>query len=223
MEQAFGLDIPVTLEDVCDRRRMALIVYDMQIGVLSQIDDAQEITAAVVAVLDAARRAGVRVLFTRYMSLPNELAGTSQLRTAMAWQRVQHAAQVKPAFPRDSPQFEHVPEVTPRPTEAVFDRIAMSAFVGTPLEFALRDCGLEAFAIVGVAMEVGIEPTVRHATDLGFLPVVVTDACGAGHREAAERALATLRFAGGSLETQSATLCSTLAASTETFADRDPS
>jgi biuret amidohydrolase len=212
MEHAFGLDIPLTLEEVCDRRRMALIVHDMQVGIVSQIDDAQEITSGVVTVLDAARRAGVRVFFTRHMSLPNEIAGASQLRTAMAWQRVDNVAQVKPAFPRDSAQFELVPEVTPRPTEAVFDKIAMSAFVGSPLEMALRDCGLEAFAIVGVALEVGIEPTVRHATDLGFLPVVVTDACGAGNPEAAERSLATLRFAGGSLETQNATLCSTLAA-----------
>ncbi len=212
MEHAFGLDIPLTLEEVCDRRRMALIVHDMQVGIVSQIDDAQEITSAVVTVLDAARRAGVRVFFTRHISLPNEIAGASQLRTAMAWQRVDNVAQVKPAFPRDSAQFELVPEVTPRPTEAVFDKMAMSAFVGTPLEMALRDCSLEAFAIVGVALEVGIEPTVRHATDLGFLPVVVTDACGAGHLEAAERSLETLRFAGGSLETQTATLCSTLAA-----------
>jgi nicotinamidase-related amidase len=212
MEHAFGLDIPFTLEEVCDRRRMALIVHDMQVGILSQIDDAQEITSAVVTVLDAARRAGVRVFFTRHMSLANEIAGASQLRTAMAWQCVDSVTQVKPAFPRNSPQFELVPEVTPRPTEAVFDKMAMSTFVGTPLEMALRDCRLEAFAIVGVALEVGIEPTVRHATDLGFLPVVVTDACGAGNREAAERALATLRFAGGSLETQTAALCSTLAA-----------
>ncbi len=29
MQHAFGLDIPQTLEDVCDPRRMALIVYDM--------------------------------------------------------------------------------------------------------------------------------------------------------------------------------------------------
>jgi nicotinamidase-related amidase len=93
-----------------------------------------------------------------------------------------------------------VPDVRPRPTEAFFDKIAMSAFVGSPLEMALRDCRLEAFAIVGVAMEIGIEPTVRHGIDLGFLPVVVTDACGAGDLEAAERSRETLRFAGGSLE-----------------------
>jgi hypothetical protein len=29
MERAFGLEIPRTLEEVCDARRLALIVYDM--------------------------------------------------------------------------------------------------------------------------------------------------------------------------------------------------
>jgi len=33
MKQAFGLDIPRTLEDVCDPRRLALLVYDMQVGI----------------------------------------------------------------------------------------------------------------------------------------------------------------------------------------------
>jgi nicotinamidase-related amidase len=56
----------------------------------------------------------------------------------------------------------------------------MSAFEGTPLPIILRDCALNAFAIVGVATEVGIEPTVRHGADLGFIPIVVSDACDAG-------------------------------------------
>jgi biuret amidohydrolase len=55
-------------------------------------------------------------------------------------------------------------------------------------------------------MEVGIEPTVRHALDLGYLPIVVADACGAGHAEAAARSRATLEFTGGSLWTDSVTV-----------------
>lgn len=66
-----------------------------------------------------------------------------------------------------------VPELNPLPSEAVFDKIAMSAFEGTPLNFALRDCGVDAFFIVGIAMEIGIEPTVRHGADLGYIPVIV--------------------------------------------------
>src|SRR3954469_9763275 len=68
-------------------------------------------------------------------------------------------------FLRDSPGFAIVPELAPRASEAIFDKLAMSAFEGTPLEMALRDCGITAVAIVGIATEIGIEPTARHAAD----------------------------------------------------------
>jgi len=33
MQHAFGREIPQTLDDVCDPARLALIVYDMQVGI----------------------------------------------------------------------------------------------------------------------------------------------------------------------------------------------
>jgi nicotinamidase-related amidase len=50
----------------------------------------------------------------------------------------------------------------------------------TPLAIALRDCGISSITIVGIATEVGIEPTARHAADLCFIPVIIADACGGG-------------------------------------------
>ncbi len=90
MEKAFGLDVPRTLEEVCDPGRMALLVYDMQVGIVSQLPDGDEITARVGEVLAAARDGGFRVFFTRHVSLPKELMGVFQLRQAMIWQRVEH-------------------------------------------------------------------------------------------------------------------------------------
>jgi biuret amidohydrolase len=197
----FDLDIPRTLDEACNPRRLALIVYDMQVGILRQVKNGPEIIAKVVEVLRAAREANVRVFFTRHLSLPKELMGVSQLRMAMAWQRVNRVEDVHPWFLRDSPGFQLVPEITPLPSEAIIDKITMSAFEGTPLNIALRDCGVNAFAIVGVATEIGIEPSVRHGVDLGYVPVVVRDGCGAGHREAAERALAALEYLGDTLFT----------------------
>jgi biuret amidohydrolase len=144
MDHGFGLDVPEALVEVCQPERLALVVYDMQVGIVPQLPDGKEVTRAVADVLDAARAGGFRVFFTRHMSLPNEVAGVSQLRTAKAWQRARTVAEVKPSFPRDSPQFQIVPELAPRASEAILDKIAMSAFVGTPLEMALRDCGLVA-------------------------------------------------------------------------------
>ena len=70
MKGIFGLSIPETLEEVCDPRRVALLVCDMQIGILSQIKNPEQITLQVLKVLSAARRAGVRVLSSRHLSLP---------------------------------------------------------------------------------------------------------------------------------------------------------
>jgi biuret amidohydrolase len=210
MDRAYGLEIPQSLDEACDPARLALIVYDMQVGILRQLRNGAEVVAKVVEVLDAARAAGVRVIFMRHMSLPNELAGVFQLRMAMSWQKVTRAEDVEPWFLRDTPGFQLVPELSPRPSEAVLDKITMSAFEGTPLPIVLRDCGLNSFAIVGVALEVGIEPTVRHGADLGFIPIVVSDACGAGDQAAGERALTSLRFAGDAFVTDSETFSKAL-------------
>ena len=114
--------------------------------------------------------------------------GIAQLRTWISWQRKDRVEDVVSPFLRDSAGFQIVPELRPRSSEAIFDKLSLSAFKGTPLEFALRDLQVTAFAIVGVATEEhdGLEPTVRHGADRGLIPVVVTDSCGAGnpHRQA---------------------------------------
>ncbi len=196
MEKVFGLEIPENLEEACELDRTALIVYDMQVGIFSQLSNGSQIKSQVVKVLQTAREVGLRIFFMRHMSLPNELSGVFQLKTAKAWQRATSVKDVKPWFLRDSPGFQLIPEITPLASEAIFDKITMSAFESTPLDIALRDCGIQTAIVVGVATEIGIEPTVRHAADLGYIPVVVTDACGAGNEEAGQRAIASLRFVG---------------------------
>ena len=210
MKSAYGLRIPQTLEEVCDPQKVGLLVYDMQTGILSQLKNPEAITQKVLKVLTAAREVGVRVFFSRHLSLPKELMGMSQYRMAIAWQRADSPEKVSPWFLRDAPGFQIIPELLPRPSEGVFDKLTMSAFEGTWLDFALRDCGINAFIIVGVATEIGIEPTARHGADLGYIPVVVTDACGAGNEEAAQRSIESLKFAGDALISDTETICGVL-------------
>jgi biuret amidohydrolase len=210
MKRVQGLDIPQSLEEICDPSRMALVVYDMQIGILKQIKNADAIVAKVARVLDAARANDVRTFFMRHMSLPKELMGAFSYRMAMAWQRTDDPEKVNPWFLRDSPGFQITPELAPRPSEAIFDKLTMSALEGTPLAIALRDCSITSIALVGVAMEIGIEPTARHAADLGIVPVIVEDACGNGHAEAARRSVESLKFAGDAVFTDVEAFCRVL-------------
>ena len=210
MKTWIDLAMPASLADVCRPDRMALIVYDMQVGIVNQVSSGGVIAERVSRVLAAARANGFRVIFTRHLSMPPKLMGRFQMRQAMAWQRVADPTQVRPWFLRDTPGFQIVPELTPQPDEAVFDKLAFSAFEGTPVEMVLRDNGLIAFAIVGIATEIGIDPTVRHGVDLGLIPVMAQDACGAGDAEAAERSLANIAFSGDAIMTDVNALCSAM-------------
>lgn len=168
---------------------------------------------------DYCRAIGVPVAYSRHLSLPTRWIGAFQTRMAMAWQRIDEPTAVKPWFLRGTSGFELVPELTPSDDEFVFDKLAMSAFEGTPLQFALRDRGITTLAICGIALEIGIDPTVRHAADLGIVPVVVSDACGAGHGEAGQRTLDQLRFIGDAIITDEVAFCAALNSGARTETD----
>ncbi len=206
MQRAYGLEIPESVEEACLPGRVALLVYDMQDGIAEHIRDRPQIVKRVATLLAAARAARVPVLYVRHVSLPNEMSGVAALRTAMAWQRVGGVTDVRSLFPPDAPQTQILPEVAPRNGEPVFDKLGMSAFVGTPVDVVLRDKGIGTVAVVGAVLEIGIEPTVRHAADLGYLPVVVEDACGVVEPSAAARSLAALDYMMMSLRTDSQTI-----------------
>ncbi len=177
MERAYGLEIPQNLEEVCSPNKMALLVYDMQVGIMNQLptEKTNHITKQVLQVLEAARRGGFRVFFSRHLSLPKEAAGIFQLRQAMMWQRTNKVGEINSWFSRDSESFQLIPELAPLDSEVIFDKITMSAFEGTFLDIALRDCGINSFAIVGIATEIGIEPTIHHGSDrhLNSFPIPV--------------------------------------------------
>ena len=192
MQRAFGVDVPDTVAEMCRPGAAAVLVYDAQEGILAHVRDREGLTARIAAVLDAARAAGVPVVYVRHVSLPPSHMGVAALRTAMAWQRKERADAVTSSFPPDAAHTALTADLAPADGEPVFDKLGMSALVGTPLEALLRDRGLTTLVLVGAVLEIGIEPTARHAADLGFLPVVVDDACGVVDEEAGQRSLAAL-------------------------------
>ena len=207
MQEFSGITIPRSLDEIISPQNTALIIYDMQVGIVHQINNGQEVTQKVNRLVAAGRAAAMRVFFTRHMSLPKELMGAFQCRTAMAWQGVDSMEKVKPMFLRESPAFQIIPELQPLPSEGIIDKITMSAFEGTYLEIALRDCGIRSFIIAGIALEIGIDPTCRQGADLGFWPILVRDACGFGNEEAANHSLASLSHMADTTVSEVDTIC----------------
>lgn len=194
MQHAFGVAVPETVAEMCSPGLAAVLVYDVQVGILAHVRDSEPLVECIRSVIRAARHAGVPVVYVRHVSVPPTHMGIGALRSAMAWQRTQSATDVRAAFPPEAPQTQLVHNLAPEGAEPVFDKLGMSAFVGTPLEMILRDRQLTTVILVGAVLEIGIEPTARHAADLGFLPVVVDDACGIVEPEAAARSLVSLDY-----------------------------
>ena len=183
MPEAFGFSVPTEVDQLADPSRTAVIIYDMQVGIISQIKEGAAVLKNCVELVAAARRSGYRIFFTRHMWLPLRAAGVGQLRRAMIWQRTEDSAKLVTPFMSGSGPWQIAAELNPGADDVLIDKITMSAFTGTFLDIALRDARIESFIIAGIALEVGIGPTVRHGADLNYIPIVITDACGSMTQE----------------------------------------
>jgi biuret amidohydrolase len=79
-----SLQVPKSLKEIARPEKCALVVYDMQAGILSQLPHGPKILDKVLEVLELARGHGFRVVFLRHMSLPTKLAGVFQIAARTA-------------------------------------------------------------------------------------------------------------------------------------------
>lgn len=84
-----------------------------------------------------------------------------------------------PFFRPDTEGSEIHRTVLPGPGEAVLKKNRPNAFIGTGLENALREAGIEHVTICGAMSQMCVDASARAAADLGFGVTVVEDACAA--------------------------------------------
>lgn len=187
--------VPRALSEVVDPQRTALVVWDMQTALAARADGADACTEKIRELLDAARGAGVMVVYSRHVAPPLELMSPSALRSLMRQQNATDPAMVKPFMQAGTPDVEIVPALAPRSDELVVDKSTPSLFIGTPVERRLHARDVRTIVLSGIATERGVEMTARHALALGFFAVVAEDACAAFSAEAHALGLAYLRTA----------------------------
>lgn len=100
---------------------------------------------------------------------------------------VQHLSQDSgsPLHP-SQPGTEFKPETAPKASEPVFQKEVNSAFIGTDLESYLRDQKIQSLVIVGLTTNHCVSSTTRMAENLGFTPIIITDATAAFEQEGAD-------------------------------------
>lgn len=67
--------------------------------------------------------------------------------------------------------------------DIVITKRQWGAFYGTELELQLRRRGIDTLILCGIATNIGVESTARHAWELGFSLIIAEDACSAASQE----------------------------------------
>jgi len=179
MSQELGLELS----------RPVLIIWDMQYGIAQRAFNFKEIVQRIVALRDSFHGSGLPVIYSQHTGLPYEYLSPANI--AFFERR---GLNPRSGFMKvGSREWEIVTELAPASEDLILRKHTASFFVGTMLEQMLRNRGIETLVLSGVSTEAGIEGTARHASYLGFRPIVVEDAIGSSDKENHEKALWLMR------------------------------
>ncbi|QYR23469.1 cysteine hydrolase [Paenibacillus sp. sptzw28] len=148
----------------------ALLVMDVQNGIVSRFADDPEVLVPLQNAVKAAREAGTPVIFVRVafrdgfpeISTRNKSFSTIAQRGGMTsadWSTQIH----------DS--------VGPRMDEPIVTKLRVSGFAGSDLEVILRAYRVDKLVLTGIATSGVVLSTLREAADKDFELTVLSDAC----------------------------------------------
>ncbi|WP_157246819.1 cysteine hydrolase family protein [Nonomuraea typhae] len=155
----------------------ALIVGDLQAGIVDNYPFAADVLPVMEKVVPAARAAGIPVIFIRFALRASGLdvaAGNQVIGTL-------HGAGT--LFHEDSPETLVHRHIAPSPGEAVVLKRRASAFAGTDLELILRAQGIDSIVLTGVATGAMVAATFFDAADRDYRVTVLSDACADGEAD----------------------------------------
>jgi maleamate amidohydrolase len=153
----------------------ALLIVDV---VMAYLDPASPLYAGGEAalasnerLLASARTAGIPVVFTNVIYAPGGIDGGLFYRKVPALQ----------AFVRGSPMGLFPPSMQPLASEIIVSKQYASAFFGSSLASTLTAMGVNTLFITGFSTSGCVRATALDALQHGFVPMVVSDACGDRH------------------------------------------
>ena len=177
-----------------DIERTAIIVVDMQNGfckrggmldILGKLDweKAKIVIEVNRKVVEAARKAGVRIIYLRMTYRP-DISNAGGPESPHYWKESAVVAM------RQHPEFKGkfltsgtwdnqiIDDLQPQEEDIVIDKCRFSGFRHTELDAVLRTLGIKYIAFLGVATNICVESTLRDGFFNDYFPIMVSDGCG---------------------------------------------
>ncbi len=148
----------------------ALLVMDVQNGIVQRFAEKPEVMAPFQRAVNAARRAGVPVIYVR-VAFRDGYPEVSAMNKSFSAITGRGGMTISDA----STQIHD--SVAPRPDEPVVNKLRVSAFAGSDLEVILRSRRIDTLVLTGIATSGVVLSTLREAADKDYGLVVLSDAC----------------------------------------------
>jgi ureidoacrylate peracid hydrolase len=182
--------------------RSAIVVVDMQNAFASKggtldiagidLSDAARVVQSIRQVLDAARTAGLSIVFLQ-MGYKPDLSNAGGPRSPNSRKELaMHLMNLRPELSgqlltEGGWDFAVVDELAPLPGDIVVTKTRYSGFAGTTLDAQLRVRGIQYLFFAGIATNVCVESTLRDSYFLDYWPILLADGTmPAGGRSAYE-------------------------------------
>jgi nicotinamidase-related amidase len=151
--------------------KTALIILDLQVGLLDRIkDQAQGYLSRVAEAIKVAREAKINIIYVKTCFRPGHPEVSS--RNFSAAKIASYGG-----FAEGDPIVEISPEIAPVKGDMVTTKRRVSAFSGSDLDVLLRGLNVDSLVLLGIATSGAVLSTVRQAADLDFDVTVIGDLC----------------------------------------------
>lgn len=151
--------------------KSALLLMDLQNGIVSRIADDPDFLARIKDVAAEARRAGMPVIHVIVKFRPNFPEVSKQNKA--------FAALSSGALPlyEGNPAADIHAAVAPQPDDIIVTKRRVSAFSGSDLEVVLRAQQIDHIVLAGIATSGVVLSTLRAADDMDYKITVLADCC----------------------------------------------
>lgn len=188
MKNVNGVVVYENLKEIVNPHHSCLVVWDVQNGLVDRIYNREEFMSSLKSFIHVLR-GRMPLFYTLITPLAKNFLSSWYLYSMMRRFNVDDANKLPP-FMLPGSRERMIPEmIEPQKGDVVLEKSFASIFLGTKFEFMLRNRGITTIIFTGIATEMGIESSVRDASNRGFYPVVVSGCVSSMDKEAHERSL----------------------------------
>ena len=159
------------MSDTQPHSHMALLVMDVQEGVVTRYAQMGDVVTPISAAISAAHAASIPVIYVKIALRPGypEVSPRNKFFSALRQQLSSAPAAIPP--------MEIHPAIAPQASDVVVTKRRVSAFSGSDLEVVLRAQDISHLVLCGIATSGVVLSTLREAADKDYQLTVLADCC----------------------------------------------